>query len=51
MSNLKNHQPAMDIEDQIQNLKKLELTFEDENYARSILNEISYFRLLEDNCW
>lgn len=44
---LKNQQPPLTIEQQIENLKSLNLVIEDEEYARQILNDISYFRLIK----
>lgn len=37
----------MTIEEQIENLKSIGLILEDEEYARKILNDISYFRLVK----
>lgn len=37
----------MAINEQISNLKEIGLIFEDEEYARKILNDISYFRLIK----
>lgn len=47
MGDLKKHQPPMTIEEQIENLKSLGLTVSDENFAKKILNDISYFRLVK----
>ena len=47
MGDLKKHQPPMTIEEQIENLKSLGLTVPDENFAKKILNDISYFRLVK----
>lgn len=44
---LKEQQPPMSIDEQIDNLKALGLQIEDEEYARAILNDISYFRLIK----
>ena len=44
---IKEHQPSMTIEEQIDNLKKIGLKIENEQYARQILNDISYFRLIK----
>ena len=44
---LKTHQPPMNIDEQIDNLKDKGLIIKDEEYARSILNDISYFRLIK----
>ena len=43
----KKHQPPMTIDKQIENLKSLGLIIEDEEYAKKILNDISYFRLIK----
>ena len=45
---LKKHQPSMTIDEQIENLKEKGLVIQDEEYARSILNDISYFRLIKE---
>lgn len=47
MKKLKEHQPPMTIEEQVENLKKIGLIVEDEEYAKRILNDISYFRLIK----
>lgn len=47
MDERKQHQSAMTIDEQIENLKHIGLIIEDENYARKILNDISYFRLIK----
>ena len=47
---IKEHQPSMTIEEQIDNLKKIGLKIENEQYARQILNDISYFRLIKAYC-
>lgn len=44
---LKEQQPSMSIDEQIKNLKCLGLKINDEEYARTILNDISYFRLIK----
>ncbi|MCH5324423.1 MAG: Abi family protein [Eubacterium sp.] len=44
---LKEHQPPLTIDEQINNLKRIGLIIEDEEYARDILNDISYFRLIK----
>ncbi len=43
----KKHQQPMTIDKQIENLKSLGLIIEDEEYAKKILNDISYFRLIK----
>ncbi len=47
MEELKQHQPSMSIDEQVENLKSLGLIINDEVYAKSILNDISYFRLIK----
>ena len=42
MKKLKEHQRPMTIEEQVENLKKIGLIVEDEEYAKRILNDISY---------
>ena len=44
---LKHQQSALRIEEQIDNLKQLGLIINDEENARSILNDISYYRLIK----
>ena len=47
MADLKKHQPAMDVDSQIKNLKDLGLCINDVEFAKSVLNEVSYFRLIK----
>lgn len=47
MGELKEHQPPMTIDEQIENLKSIGLIVDDEEYAKKILNDISYFRLIK----
>ena len=47
MGHLKQHQPSMTIDGQVENLKSLGLIINDEEYAKKILNDISYFRLVK----
>ena len=47
MGELKQHQPPMTIDEQVENLKNIGLIVEDEEYAKKILNDISYFRLIK----
>ena len=47
MGDLKQHQPPMTIDEQIENLKAIGLIVADEEYAKKILNDISYFRLIK----
>ena len=41
MGELKQHQPPMTIDEQVENLKSLGLIINDEEYAKKILKEIS----------
>ena len=47
MGEQKQHQPPMTIDEQVENLKSLGLIINDEEYAKKILNDISYFRLVK----
>ena len=47
MGELKKHQPPMTIDEQIENLKNIGLIVGNEEYAKRILNDISYFRLIK----
>lgn len=47
MGDLKQYQPPLTIEEQVKNLKEIGLIIDDEDYARKILNDISYFRLIK----
>lgn len=47
MGKLKKHQPPMTIDEQVENLKHIGLIVKDEKYAKRILNDISYFRLIK----
>jgi abortive infection bacteriophage resistance protein len=47
MQELKEHQPSMNIDEQIENLKSKGLIFENEENAKSFLNDVSYFRLIK----
>lgn len=47
MEKLKKHQRPMTIEEQVENLKNIGLIIEDDAYAKRILNDISYFRLMK----
>lgn len=44
---LKEHQPSLTVDEQIANLKDIGLIIDNEDYARQILNDISYFRLIK----
>ena len=47
MGELKEHQPPMTIDEQIENLKSIGLIVNDKECAKKILNDISYFRLVK----
>ena len=47
MGELKKHKPPMTIDEQVENLKNIGLIVDDEEYAKKILNDISYFRLIK----
>lgn len=47
MGELKQHQLPMTIDEQVENLKSIGLIVESEEYAKKILNDISYFRLIK----
>lgn len=47
MGEQKIHQPPMTIDEQVENLKSIGLIVNDEEYAKQILNDISYFRLIK----
>lgn len=44
---LKKQQPPMIIDEQIDNLKSIGLLIPDEEYAKSFLNDVSYFRFIK----
>ncbi len=44
---LKEHQPPLDVDAQIENLKSLGLIINDEENAKNFLNDVSYFRLIK----
>lgn len=44
---LKQYQPPMTVEKQINNLKLLGLVIDDEDKAEDFLNDVSYFRLIK----
>lgn len=46
MSELKEYQPSITIDEQVDNLKSIGILINDEQYAKRILNDISYFRLI-----
>lgn len=43
----KKHQEPLSVEEQIENLKAINLTIEDEDFAKQFLNDVSYFRLIK----
>lgn len=43
----KEQQPALSVDELINNLKDKNLIIEDEEYAKSLLTDISYFRLIK----
>ena len=43
----KEQQPPLTVEQQIENLLELGLTIEDTNYASTLLNDVSYFRMIK----
>lgn len=47
MGDLKQYQASMTIQEQIENLNAIGLIIKDEEYAKKILNDISYFRLIK----
>lgn len=47
MGELKQHQLPMTIDEQVENLRHIGLIVENEEYAKKILNDISYFRLIK----
>lgn len=47
MGELKEHQSPMTIDEQVENLKQLGMIVKNEDYAKKILNDISYFRLIK----
>ena len=47
MSELKEYQPSITIDEQVDNLKSIGILINDEQYAKRILNDISYFRLMQ----
>ena len=47
MGELKKQQSPMTIDEQVENLKSIGLIVDDEEYAKKILNDISYFRLVK----
>ncbi len=43
----KKHQEAFTVQEQIENLKALNLTIKDEAFAMDFLNDVSYFRFIK----
>ena len=44
---LKEQQPPLSVDEQIENLKAIGLTISDEEKAKALLNHVSYFRLIK----
>ena len=44
---LKKHESALTIEEQVNNLKSLNLIIKDEQLAKDFLNDVSYFRFIK----
>ena len=44
---LKQHQPPMNVDEQLENLKQLGCSIEDEKKAKEFLHQVSYFRLIK----
>ena len=47
MPELKKHQPSMAVDEQIANLREKGMIIENEDFAKSFLNDVSYFRLIK----
>ncbi len=47
MGNTKKQQPPMTVEEQIQNLLDKKLMIQDVGYAKELLNDVSYFRIMK----
>ncbi len=43
----KSHQAPIDVNEQIENLISLDLQIEDKDYAKSVLNRVSYYRIIK----
>ena len=43
----KSHQAPIDVNEQIENLISLDLKIEDKDYAKSVLNRVSYYRIVK----
>ena len=43
----KSHQAPIDVNEQIENLISLNLQIEDKDYAKSVLNRVSYYRIVK----
>ena len=43
----KSHQAPIDVNEQIENLISLNLQIEDKDYAKSVLNRVSYYRIIK----
>ena len=44
---MKEHEKPLSVEKQIDNLKKIGLIIEDEEYAKNLLNKVSYYRFIK----
>ena len=44
---MKRHQSPLSVEEQVENLKAIGLTIEDESKAKELLNDISYYRIIK----
>jgi len=47
MTDKKHHQSPLNIDEQIANLKSINLIIEDEYSAKKFLNDVSYFRFIK----
>jgi len=43
----KKHQEALTVQEQVENLKSLNLTIKNEAFAVNFLNDVSYFRFIK----
>ena len=44
---LKEQQPALSVDGQVENLRNLKLFIDNDEYAKEFLNDVSYFRLIK----
>ncbi|GAB2024392.1 hypothetical protein OfM1_04620 [Lactovum odontotermitis] len=47
MTGKRQQQRPLSVDEQIKNLKDLNLVFKDEDYAKCFLNDVSYFRFIK----